>query len=86
MHVVCTTQNIVKARINIHKNSNRILKIVKAKENLKNKSQAIDFVTELYGKEVLGQNFESRKQKNSRNLLKNLFLDLLKIFETKKKP
>jgi tellurite resistance protein len=39
---------MVEARIDISKNSNRILNIVKAKYSLKDKSQAIEKLTEIY--------------------------------------
>lgn len=44
---------MVKAIVNINENANRILNIVKAKENLKDKSDAINLVLNLYGKEML---------------------------------
>lgn len=44
---------MVKAIVNIDNNANRILNIVKAKENLNDKSQAINLILNLYGKEFL---------------------------------
>jgi len=44
---------MVKAIINIDENASRILNIVKAKENLNDKSQAINLILNLYGKEIL---------------------------------
>lgn len=44
---------MVKAIINIHERANRIINIVKAKENLKDKSDAINLIIELYEKEML---------------------------------
>lgn len=44
---------MVKAIVNIEENANRILNIVKAKENLNDKSQAINLILNLYGKEFL---------------------------------
>ena len=44
---------MVQAIININKDVNQILNIVKAKYNLKDKSEAIELVTMEYGEEIL---------------------------------
>lgn len=44
---------MVNAMINISDEANQILNIVKARHNLKDKSQAIDFVAREYGDELL---------------------------------
>jgi len=44
---------MVKAIVNIDERANRILNIVKAKENLKDKSDAINLILNIYGKEML---------------------------------
>jgi len=44
---------MVKAIVNINEHANRILNIVKAKENLKDKSDAINLILSIYGKEML---------------------------------
>jgi len=44
---------MVKAIVNIDDSANRILNIVKAKENLKDKSETINLILNLYGKEIL---------------------------------
>ena len=44
---------MVKAIVNIDDNANRILNIVKAKENLKDKSEVINLILTMYGKEIL---------------------------------
>ncbi|TKJ17518.1 antitoxin [Candidatus Woesearchaeota archaeon B3_Woes] len=44
---------MVKAIVNIEESANRILNIVKAKENLRDKSAAINLILNLYGKEML---------------------------------
>ncbi len=44
---------MVHAMINISEESNHVLNIVKAKHKLKDKSEAIDFVTKEYGQELL---------------------------------
>ena len=44
---------MVQAIINISEKANQILNIVKAKNNLKDKSQAIEFVALEYGEEVM---------------------------------
>ena len=42
--------------INISKQANQILNIVKAKHDFKDKSQAIDYVAKMYGEEILELN------------------------------
>jgi len=44
---------MVKAIVNINERANRILNIIKAKEDLKDKSDAINLIVDLYGKEML---------------------------------
>ncbi|MCF7910495.1 DUF2683 family protein [Candidatus Pacearchaeota archaeon] len=44
---------MVKSIVNIDENANRIINIVKAKENLKDKSEVINLILNLYGKELL---------------------------------
>jgi len=44
---------MVQAIINISKNANQILNIVKAKHNLKDKSEAIELVTMEYGEDLM---------------------------------
>ena len=44
---------MVKAIVDIEDGANRILNIVKAKENLKDKSGALNLILNLYGKEML---------------------------------
>jgi hypothetical protein len=44
---------MVKAIINIDERANRVINIVKAKENLRDKSDAINLIIEAYGKEIL---------------------------------
>lgn len=45
--------NMVQAVISISKHTNQILNIVKAKYDLKTKSDAIDVVTQLYEEEIM---------------------------------
>lgn len=44
---------MVKAIVNIDESANRILNIVKAKENLRDKSDAINLILNLYGMEMM---------------------------------
>lgn len=44
---------MVKAIVEIDEKANQILNIIKAKENLKDKSEAINMVIEIYGQELL---------------------------------
>lgn len=48
---------MVKAIVNINDEANRVLNIVKAKENLKDKNDALNLVITLYGKEMLEPEF-----------------------------
>ena len=44
---------MVKAIVDINEEANRILNIVKAKEDLKDKSDALNLILVLYGREML---------------------------------
>lgn len=44
---------MVKAIVDIDEKANRVLNIVKAKENFRYKSEAINFIVESYGRELL---------------------------------
>ena len=44
---------VVNAMINISKEANQILNIVKARENLRTKSEAIEFIALEYGQEIM---------------------------------
>ncbi len=44
---------MVKAIIDIDESANRIINIVKAKENLKDKSEVLNLILNTYGKEML---------------------------------
>lgn len=44
---------MVNAMIDISKEANQVLNIVKARNNLKDKSKAIEYVTLAYGEEIL---------------------------------
>ncbi|MEK6826979.1 MAG: DUF2683 family protein [Nanoarchaeota archaeon] len=44
---------MVKAIVDIEDNANRILNIVKAKENLNDKSDALNLILNIFGKEML---------------------------------
>lgn len=50
---------MVKAIVDIDERVNRIINIVKAKENLKDKSEAINLIVESYGKEMLEPELKS---------------------------
>ncbi len=51
---------MVHAMINISKQANQILNIVKARHNLRDKSKAIEFVALEYGREILGLNLRPK--------------------------
>lgn len=51
--MILISSKMVKAIVNINEHANRILNIVKAKENLKDKSDAINLILSIYGKEML---------------------------------
>jgi len=44
---------MVKAIVEISEKANRVINIVKAKEDLKDKSDAINLIIEIYGNEIL---------------------------------
>lgn len=44
---------MVKAIVDISEEANRILNIIKAKETLNDKSEAINLIISIYGKEIL---------------------------------
>lgn len=44
---------MVKAIVNINEKGNRILNIIKAKENFKDKSETLNHILDQYGKEIL---------------------------------
>lgn len=44
---------MVKAIVDIDEKANRVLNIVKAKENFRYKSEAINFIVESYGRDLL---------------------------------
>ncbi|MBT4824403.1 DUF2683 family protein [Candidatus Woesearchaeota archaeon] len=83
---------MVQAMIQISKNTNQILNIVKAKFNLKDKSQAIEKVVLDYGEEILEpelkpefiqkiQDIEKRNDFKDFNSLDELRTDIEKIGE-----
>ena len=45
--------NMVKALIDISEHSNRVLNVVKAKHGFKDKSEAIDFVVEIFEEDIM---------------------------------
>ena len=49
---------MVKAIVDINENANRILNIVKAKENLRDKNEAINLVITIYANELLESEFK----------------------------
>lgn len=44
---------MVKAIVDIDEKANRVLNIVKAKENFRHKSEAINFIVQAFGRELL---------------------------------
>lgn len=48
---------MVQALINISKHANRVINVVKAKYDLKDKSEAINLITEKYEEEILEPGF-----------------------------
>ena len=58
---------MVKERININQNTNRVLNIVKAKYGLKNKSEALNLVVKYYGENLLESGLRHNIQRNLGN-------------------
>ena len=74
---------MVSAMIKISKEANQILNIVKAKHNLKDKSEAIDYVAREYGQECLEPELkpefiEKMKQRQKEKAVKVDFKEFLK--------
>jgi hypothetical protein len=51
--MILINKKMVKAIVDIDEKANRVLNIVKAKEDLKDKSDAINLIVSIYGKEML---------------------------------
>jgi len=62
---------MVCAIINIPEHANRILNIVKAKYGLKDKSEAINLVTQIYEEEVLEPELRPEYAKKLKGILKS---------------
>lgn len=64
---------MVKALIDIDKHANQVLNIVKAKYNLKDKSQAINLMAEKFEEEILAREFKPSYQKKLDKIMKGKF-------------
>jgi len=62
---------MVSAVINISDHANRILNIVKAKYNLRDKSEAINIVTQIYEEDVLEPELKPEYDKKLKHIIKN---------------
>lgn len=61
---------MVQAIISINEHANRIINIVKAKYDLKDKSQAIELITEQYEEEILEPNLRPEYVEKLRKIMK----------------
>jgi len=59
---------MVKAMINISKETNKVLNVIKAKHDLKNKSEAIDHVAQEYAIKVLHHNLKPEHEETKRKI------------------
>jgi hypothetical protein len=62
---------MVSAIINISDHANRILNIVKAKYSLRDKSEAINVVTQIYEEDVLEPELRPAYAKKLKSIIKN---------------
>tara|TARA_Y100000034_G_C6726641_1_gene321685 strand:+ start:407 stop:649 length:243 start_codon:yes stop_codon:yes gene_type:complete len=75
---------MVNAIINISKEANQILNIVKAKHNFKDKSTAIDYVTKEYGEDILEPQLRPEYIKKLKKIKKEKGINFKSVDELKK--
>ncbi len=61
---------MVQALVNVSEKTNRVLNILKAKYGLKDKSEAIDLMAELYEKELLEPELRPQYIKKAEGIMK----------------
>ena len=76
---------MVKAMINISTQANQILNIVKAKYNLKDKSEAIEVVTLAYGSDLLEPKLKPEYIKKAKKISKQKGIPFSSVSELRKK-
>ncbi len=75
---------MVQAIVDIDDKTNRILNIVKAKYDLKDKSQAIERITKEYGEEILEPQLRPEYVKKLRDIQKERGIPFKNIAELRK--
>ena len=76
---------MVSAMINISTQANQILNIVKAKHNLKDKSQAIELVTLAYGSDLLEPKLRPEYIEKAKKIDKEKGIPFSSVSELRKK-
>ena len=76
---------MVQAMVDIDKHSNQVLNIVKAKHGLSNKSEAIDFVVQIYEQEIMEPELRPEYVKKALKISKEKSIRIKNIDEYFKK-
>jgi hypothetical protein len=76
---------MVQALINVSEKTNRLLNILKAKYGLKDKSEAIDLMAELYEKELLEPELRPEYIKKAEGIMKEKAIQVGSVAEMRKR-
>ena len=76
---------MVQALINVSEKTNRVLNILKAKYGLKDKSEAIDLMAELYEKELLEPELRPQYIKKAEGIMKEKAIQVGSVAEMRKR-
>ncbi|MFZ2455208.1 MAG: DUF2683 family protein [Candidatus Altiarchaeia archaeon] len=76
---------MVQALINVSEKTNRLLNILKAKYGLKDKSEAIDLMAELYEKELLEPELRPEYIKKAEGIMKEKAIKVGSVAEMRKR-
>jgi hypothetical protein len=76
---------MVQALINVSEKTNRLLNILKAKYGLKDKSEAIDLMAELYEKELLEPELRPEYIKKAEGIMKEKAIQVGSVSELRKR-
>jgi hypothetical protein len=76
---------MVQALINVSEKTNRLLNILKAKYGLKDKSEAIDLMAELYEKELLEPELRPEYLKKAESIMKEKAINVGSVAEMRKR-
>ena len=76
---------MVQALINVSEKTNRLLNILKAKYGLKDKSEAIDLMADLYEKELLEPELRPQYIKKAEGIMKEKAIKVGSVAEMRKR-